>query len=709
MIRSASKKRIERLSTKIILMTELVLLVSIGVLCVISVVNSRDSIRKAIQQRMLDIANCASGSVNGDILETLTAEDAGTPGYLSVYDALAVFRDNVELEFVYGIKDEGDGRFTFTVDPSLEDQAPFWGEVKYTEALATAARGTAAVDEVPYSDAWGSFYSAYSPVFNTSGKVAGIIGVDFSEEWFDSQLTEQTRRNIITFLPILLLTLVVTGILSILAVTPFVEQQEQLSEEVAEKAEENEKLLHQVTRALEDAMQTLANTIDAKDHYTKGHSTRVSQYSTMIAQALGWDAERVNDLRCAALLHDIGKIGVPDSILNKPTRLTDLEFSIIKSHTTIGGDILRDRIMIESAGDVARGHHERYDGKGYPFGLKGEDIPEGARIVAVADAFDAMSSDRVYRKACSRDYIRQELESGRGKQFDPQIADVFIDMFDRGLLDPIMTKDSVEDVESREGTSALLQVVVEAFVAQSTLDNLDVVTGVMNRSAGEAVIAVTMQQENGCFVLFDLDNLKKVNDTNGHAAGDRALRLMGETLTEHGDRSLCCRLGGDEFLYFIKTDSPEQAEERVREIIGDFEAKKKGIPEIAAASVSAGMTMSTPDEVYSRVFNKADKALYYVKQNGKNSYSFFNEEAKSAEYEQVDVDKLISGLRNSGSYSKRQIYLPFTIAASGGCERARKEFCRFAARARRGVNDQNEIHFDVYDIMAPWMSNTGSS
>lgn len=154
---------------------------------------------------------------------------------------------------------------------------------------------------------------------------------------------------------------------------------------------------------------------------------------------------------------------------------------------------------------------------------------------------------------------------------------------------------------------------MEAFVAQSAQNNLDVVTGVMSRPAGESVIAMTMQQENGCLVLFDVDDLKKVNDTSGHEAGDQVLRLMGDTLTEHGDGSLCCRLGGDEFLYFMKTDSPQQAEERVRGIISAFEAKIKGIPEIAAVSLSAGMAMCAPDEEYSKAFNKADKALYYVK------------------------------------------------------------------------------------------------
>ncbi|MCR5178218.1 MAG: HAMP domain-containing protein, partial [Lachnospiraceae bacterium] len=197
------------LFTRLIVMVAVILAVSNSIICLVSVSRARMTIRRSIQQRMLDIANCAAGSLNGDKLEKLTAGDKDTPEYREVFDKLAVFRDNVELEFVYGIKDEGDGNFTFTVDPALESASDFGEPVFFTDALYAASLGRASVDEVPYRDAWGYFYSAYSPVFDSKGEVAGIIGVDFSVDWFESQLSEQTRSTVITFSVVLIMTILV--------------------------------------------------------------------------------------------------------------------------------------------------------------------------------------------------------------------------------------------------------------------------------------------------------------------------------------------------------------------------------------------------------------------------------------------------------------------------------------------------------------------
>lgn len=429
-----------------------------------------------------------------------------------------------------------------------------------------------------------------------------------------------------------------------------IEYTARLNDEVARQTAVAEERSRKIEQMSFQTIQTLAHAIDAKDPYTKGHSTRVSEYSVKMARALNWPKERVDDLRCAALLHDIGKIGVPDSILNNPSRLTEVEYDIIKSHTTMGGDILRGRVAIETAEDVAVSHHERYDGAGYPHGLSGKDISEEARIVAIADAFDAMSSNRVYRKACDRAYIHRELLEGRGRQFDPDYADIFIDLWDRGLLDGIIQNDAIEESESLEASSALLQEVVEAFASQSAADDIDITTGILNRGAGESSIAQSMKEQPGCFMFFDVDNLKKINDTNGHAAGDRALRLMGETLARNGEDSICCRLGGDEFLFFMKNASEEAAEARVRQIIADFDAGKAADMEIAAASLSAGLVMCTPALAYAQVYGMADKVLYHIKQNGKNGYGFYNHEADSDANAIMDIHKLVNAIHNSGSY-----------------------------------------------------------
>ena len=181
-------------------------------------------------------------------------------------------------------------------------------------------------------------------------------------------------------------------------------------------------------------LETLAGTLDAKDKYTNGHSMRVAFYSTRLAEELEWDKERVSVLRYEALLHDIGKIGVPDAILNKPSRLSEMEFGLIKSHTIVGADILKNMIAVPGASKVARYHHERFDGKGYPDGLQGTEIPFNARIVGIADAYDAMSSDRIDRKALSHDEIRKELINGRGTQFEPELLDKFVEMLDSDKL-----------------------------------------------------------------------------------------------------------------------------------------------------------------------------------------------------------------------------------------------------------------------------------
>ncbi|MBQ3468289.1 HD-GYP domain-containing protein [Candidatus Saccharibacteria bacterium] len=183
---------------------------------------------------------------------------------------------------------------------------------------------------------------------------------------------------------------------------------------------------------VEQTTSALAEAIDAKDSYTNGHSWRVAEYSVMIARKAGKSEEECRNIHLTALLHDIGKIGIPDIIINKSGRLTDKEYNVIKSHPLVGREILSKISISPELAIGASFHHERYDGKGYPFGLKGEEIPEVARIVAVADTYDAMASKRSYRDVLSKQKIRSELEKGIGSQFDPKFARIMIELIDSG-------------------------------------------------------------------------------------------------------------------------------------------------------------------------------------------------------------------------------------------------------------------------------------
>ncbi len=179
-------------------------------------------------------------------------------------------------------------------------------------------------------------------------------------------------------------------------------------------------------KIISESIETFTGFIDAKDEYTNGHSKRVAQYTKLIAKEMGYEGEELDRVYYIALLHDCGKIGVPDNILGKPGKLTDEEFQVIKSHTIRGGEILSSFKSLENAGEGALYHHERYDGKGYPEGRAGEDIPFIARMICVADSFDAMNSNRVYRNKLAKDHIINEIESNKGRQFDPKVADVML-------------------------------------------------------------------------------------------------------------------------------------------------------------------------------------------------------------------------------------------------------------------------------------------
>ena len=194
-----------------------------------------------------------------------------------------------------------------------------------------------------------------------------------------------------------------------------------INDELTESKEKLEK-------AYLESIETLRYTVEAKDRYTHGHSDRVSAYSVLIGKKLGLSNEDLNTLKIGGLFHDIGKIGISDAILLKNGKLTDSEYSEIKNHPVIGKNILSNAAIFENIIPIVLYHHERYDGKGYPYGLQDSSIPFLARIVSVADSFDAMTSRRSYRGELDLEYVKNEFKTKSGTQFDPVIAQIFLDI-----------------------------------------------------------------------------------------------------------------------------------------------------------------------------------------------------------------------------------------------------------------------------------------
>lgn len=208
-----------------------------------------------------------------------------------------------------------------------------------------------------------------------------------------------------------------------------------------------------------ELISALSNALDSRDSYTSGHSKNVSIYATNIAVKMKLSNDLIEAIRIGGLLHDIGKIGIPESILLKPGELSDDEFKIIKNHPIIGYEMIKHVKDFRDKGilDIVMYHHERYDGKGYPNGLKGEKIPFAARIMAVADSFDAMTSKRVYSQKMSIKDALIEIKKNKGTQFDPEIAEVFLSLFETNELDLNIKETTARVKSDKEEDRPLLE------------------------------------------------------------------------------------------------------------------------------------------------------------------------------------------------------------------------------------------------------------
>lgn len=458
---------------------------------------------------------------------------------------------------------------------------------------------------------------------------------------------------------------------------------------VAELDEKNT----QIQRMTLQSIMTIANTIDAKDEYTRGHSRRVAEYSVAIAREMGLSTEEAERIRFIALLHDIGKIGVPDSVLNKPGKLTDEEYTLMKQHTVIGADILKDITTIPGIDVGARYHHERYDGSGYPDGLKEEEIPFVARIIAAADAYDAMTSNRVYRRQLNHDKVMSELKNGLGTQFDPVVGQALINLVEKGLLPEQKLRGKVVAKISKENTEKI----VNRFMSQETVENeeelFDPLTGVYTQSAGQERVRKEMKEHCGCLIIFNIDHFWETNQSVGFRMGDIMLKSVVEAIQKISGRKIVYRSRGDEFIVYFSDETDEirisGLLERFMEEIHALRAKNT---ELSMLSVSAGAAINTDlaEEGSGDIYSRADKALYYVKQQGGDQYGFHHSSGTHRDkpnLSKVDLEDLIRHIKNRESYS-------------GGFQVAYPEFARIYELIQK-VSERNnkEIQILMFTIL----------
>ena len=410
------------------------------------------------------------------------------------------------------------------------------------------------------------------------------------------------------------------------------------------------------------AMITIVHTIDLKDRYGAGHSLRVALYSREIARRLGWTVEELENLYNVALLHDIGKIAIEDSILNKMGTLTEQEYESVKRHTKVGADIVKNTTFIPGIKEGISYHHERYDGAGY-VGLKGKDIPLIARILAVADAVTAMEEDRPFRRRLSSIELEKELISNKGKQFDPDIVNVAVEMLHEGYdVDEKLAQMMKQISGDVSETGELMRQVVTTST-QETKSELekDSLTGFLNRRSFEEKIEKFLRKpmSYGTFFMMDMDNFKSVNDTYGHLAGDELILTFVDIIKNCvREQDFVCRVGGDEFaIFFPYLDKEKVIRKRADEIISCF-AKERDRLGYANCSVSIGIMTKyakSNNMDYDNLYKCADNALYYVKNNGKDDFHIYASAIMdggmdSLEQEQIDVQQLIHRVAERKEY-----------------------------------------------------------
>ncbi len=413
-----------------------------------------------LRDKLMIIAQLIAKNVDaGELLQIpLKPDGVDTPQYKGIIGELNKVRDIVpSIVFIYIMEktpDECVFKFIIDLHPGTSEGEPAPakpGEEYDCSLYPEMMKGFLgpSADRTIVKDRWGVFLSGYAPIKDDKGEAVAVLGVDMSARDVYDMQREVKKRALLVLLLGIALSLLLGTFVSLRVTRPIkklVEGTRRISEgdldyrvktggsdEMGELADSFNKMTVKLSDARNELFnyfyrvaQTLVRVLEAKDQYTRGHSDRVAVYAERLAIEMGLPKQRTEILKEAALLHDIGKMGVETMILRKDSSLTAEEGDIIHKHPAIGEDILKPVSLDKDILAVIRGHHERYDGKGYPDKLKGDDINIMAAIVSVADAYDAMTSNRPYMKNMTKEEAIEQLKQNSGTQFNPKVVDAFV-------------------------------------------------------------------------------------------------------------------------------------------------------------------------------------------------------------------------------------------------------------------------------------------
>lgn len=454
--------RLNRFQTKVTLAFILCLLFIVGLGNFLLYEYSLNLQFEQIREKLLVIARNAAFSIDADMLMKVPLNHDGVNSreYKIIFQQLEKLKQiNPSLKYIYTItKTDQPGIGQFIVDPNpvgtkIHAQGPtaFPGDKydvsRFPEMLSGYTRP--GVDKKLTVDEWGVTLSGYAPILNKEGRPVAVLGVDINaDRVYQMQKTVKLLALLVLAIAVavsLILGLWVSRMVTMpvkklvegtrkiaagdLAYKVQVKAKDEIGElaasfnNMASSLSEARKKLHEYFYRV---VQTMVRSLEAKDPYTSGHSERVSEYAERIALEMGFDFAKAELLKKAAQLHDIGKLGIHEDVLNKKGLLTKSEWDLIRRHTMVGEEILRPIFPDEEMLYIIRSHHERFDGKGYPDGLKGDKINILAQIVSVADAYDAMTSSRAYRSNLSKQEGIERLREASGTQFNPKIVEAFI-------------------------------------------------------------------------------------------------------------------------------------------------------------------------------------------------------------------------------------------------------------------------------------------